>query len=160
LTAALSVTVVTPGLTQNPANADKVDIIDSSRRFRFKNLRVCNAARRISAHKSGCHQLLLSIPSKANKASCEAGLTRLLGQAATGMRKLESASAVFGGNDPLTNHSSAQEQSRNNVTTRSLSRPISTTKPSSLYCLSWVPEAVPDRLSQGTAKVGLRAMVR
>src|ERR1700722_19617592 len=40
--------------------------------------------------------------------------------------------SCFGGNDPLTNHSSAEEQSRNNVTTRSLSRPISKTKPSSL----------------------------
>jgi hypothetical protein len=68
--------------------------------------------------------------------------------------------SCFGGNNPLTNHSSAEEQSRNNVMTRSLSRPISKTKPSSFYCLSWVLEAVPDRLSQVTAKVGLRAMVR
>ena len=33
-----------------------------------------------SAYRSGCHKLLLSITSKANKARCDAGVTRLLGQ--------------------------------------------------------------------------------
>ena len=33
-----------------------------------------------SAYRSGCHKFLLSITSKANKASCDAGVMRLLGQ--------------------------------------------------------------------------------
>jgi len=50
-----------------------------------------------SAYRSGCHKLLLSITSKANKARCDAGVTRFAWAAATGIRKLERASAVSAG---------------------------------------------------------------
>jgi hypothetical protein len=82
-----------------------------------------------SAYRSGCHKLLLSITSKAYRASCDAGVTRLLGQRQRAFGGWK-ARQLFRQEQP-TNHSSAQEQSRNNVTTRSLSGPISKTKPSS-----------------------------
>jgi len=49
-----------------------------------------------SAYRSGCHKFLFSITSKANKASCDAGVTRLRGAAATGIRKSRTSVAPAG----------------------------------------------------------------
>ena len=86
-----------------------------------------------SAYRSGCHKLLLSITSKANKARCDAGVTRLLGQRQRAFGNWN-ARQLFRQEQPA-NHSSAEAQSRNNVTTSALSGPISKTKPTSLLPL-------------------------
>ena len=53
-----------------------------------------------SAYRSGCHKLLLSITSKANKARCDAGVTRLLGQRQRAFGNWN-ARQLFGRNNPL-----------------------------------------------------------
>ena len=53
-----------------------------------------------SAYRSGCHKLLLSITSKANKARCDAGATRLLGQRQRAFGNWN-ARQLFGRNNPL-----------------------------------------------------------
>src|SRR5882724_4112260 len=106
-----------------------------------------------SAYRSGCHKLLLSITSKANKARCDAGVTRLLGQRQRAFGNWN-ARQLFRQEQPA-NHSS--ERHNPGTTSRQARyRDQSRKRSQLLYCPSSVLEAVPDkRLSPVTAKVGL-----
>ena len=106
-----------------------------------------------SAYRSGCHKLLLSITSKANKARCDAGVTRLLGQRQRAFGNWN-ARQLFRQGQPA-NHSS--ERHNPGTTSRQARyRDRSRRRSQLLYCPSSVLEAVPDkRLSRVTAKVGL-----
>jgi hypothetical protein len=106
-----------------------------------------------SAYRSGCHKLLLSITSKANKARCDAGVTRLLGQRQRAFGNWN-ARQLFRQEQP-SNHSS--EKHNPGTTSRPARDRDRSRKRSHLRRLpSSVLEAVPDKpLSKVTAKVGL-----
>jgi hypothetical protein len=106
-----------------------------------------------SAYRSGCHKLLLSITAKANKARCDAGVTRLLGQRQRAFGNWN-ARQLFGRNNPLI--TSSERHNPGTTSRQARYRDQSRKRSQLLYCPSSILEAVLDkRLSRVTAKVGL-----